>query len=229
MSHFDREGSEAGGEDYLQDMEHSHPDDVVRARNLIYASHTARLGRAQQHHDTRADDDLALQIRRDTSYSLWHAMEAYHSQGAVLDVVGKQAKSQVTVTTAHYLQSFNEQLGDLLKDLWHYGDPGESFYRSAKYLQRMTAAARQALQSSNATLRDEDLALLTQLEEISSPEGTLLGIRGGKPKYESATAADKSEIATGIYHENLNITDQAALRRAALELSARVNAAVRVM
>ncbi|MEU5431583.1 hypothetical protein AB0H73_39115 [Streptomyces olivoreticuli] len=219
--------SELSVEDYLREMEHSRPDDVVRARNLIYARHTARLARAQQRHDTRPGDDLALQIRRDTSYSLWHAMEAYHSQGAVLDVVGKQAQSQVTVTTAHYLQSFNEQLGDLLKDLWHYSDPGESFYRSAKYLQRMTAAARQALQSCGATLRDEDLALLTQFEEISSPEGTLLGIRSGKPKYESATATQKSDIATSIHRETLNITSQADLRHAALDLGAQVNAAVR--
>ncbi|MEU7166204.1 hypothetical protein AB0A70_16380 [Streptomyces morookaense] len=214
-------------EAYIEELEHSRPDAVVRARNLIYAEHAAQLRTAQERHDAAPSDALALDIRRRTSYALWHAMEAYHSQGAVLDVVGKQAKSDVTVTGAHYLQSFNEQLGDLLKDLKHYGDAGEAFYRSAKYLQRMVAAAHRALAATGAALDDEQLALLTQLEEISSADGTLLAIRGSREDYAPASAEDKSGIATDIYGRTLGITDKASLRRAVLELGARVNAVVR--
>ncbi|WP_411139854.1 hypothetical protein [Streptomyces sp. x-80] len=217
----------ATDEAYIEELEHARPDAVVRARNLIYAGHTARLSEAQERYAARNSDELALEIRRRTSYSLWHAMEAYHSQGAVLDVVGKQARSDVEVTSAHYLQSFNEQLGDLLKDLKHYGDAGEAFYRSAKYLQRMTAAARQVLETSGADLPDADLALLAQLAEISSADGTLLGIRGGREKYALSSARDKSDIATGVYGRALGITDKNSLRRAVLDLGARVNAAVR--
>jgi hypothetical protein len=42
------------------------------------------------------------------------------------------------------LQSFNENLGDLLKDLRHYDGepfPGLGFYRSSKYLERVCDAA----------------------------------------------------------------------------------------
>ncbi|MFZ3492045.1 hypothetical protein ACODT5_02185 [Streptomyces sp. 5.8] len=212
----------------IEELEHSRPDAVVKARNLLYAKYAAELRTLQARHDADpTDDGLALAIRSQTSYSLWHAMEAYHSEGAVLDVVGKQAKTEVTVTSAHYLQSFNEQFGDLLKDLTHYADSGEAFYRSAKYLQRMTAAARQALERSGAALPDAELALLTQLEEISSADGSLLGIRGGREEYAPATARDKSDIATSIYSHTLAITDKASLRRAVLDLGARINAAVR--
>ncbi|MFC5722275.1 hypothetical protein ACFP1Z_19095 [Streptomyces gamaensis] len=214
-------------EAYIEELEHSRPDAVVRARNLIYAEHAARLSAAQKRYEKAPSDALALDIRAATSYSLWHAMEAYHSQGAVLDVVGKQAKSDVKVTGAHYLQSFNEQLGDLLKDLKHYGDAGEAFYRSAKYLQRMMAAARRALDATGASLPDEQLALLTQLEEISSADGTLLSMRGSHEWYAAASAEDKSEIATGVYGRTLGITGKDGLRSAVLELGARVNAAVR--
>ncbi|MFD7029279.1 hypothetical protein ACFWAR_14715 [Streptomyces sp. NPDC059917] len=214
-------------EAYIEELEHSSPDAVIRARNLIYTEHAARLGEAQQQFADHPSDDLALRIRRDTSYALWHAMEAYHSQGAVLDVVGKQAGSAVGVTGAHYLQSFNEQLGDLLKDLRHYTDAGEAFYRSAKYLQRMTAAARRVLESSGAGLADADLALLTQLEEIGSADGTLLALRGGKEEYETASAADRSDIAAGVYGRTLAVDDHEGLRRRVLELAARVNAALR--
>ncbi|MFJ7205849.1 hypothetical protein ACIQWR_20225 [Streptomyces sp. NPDC098789] len=214
-------------EAYIEELEHSSPDAVIRARNLIYAEHAARLGEAQQQFADHPSDDLALRIRRDTSYALWHAMEAYHSQGAVLDVVGKQAGSAVSVTGAHYLQSFNEQLGDLLKDLRHYTDAGEAFYRSAKYLRRMTAAARRVLETSGSGLADADLALLTQLEEIGSDDGTLLALRGGKEEYETTSAADRSDIAAGVYGRTLAIDDHEGLRRRVLELSARVNAALR--
>ncbi|MFJ8314275.1 MULTISPECIES: hypothetical protein [unclassified Streptomyces] len=195
-------------EAYVEELEPARPDAVIRARNLIYAEHAARLSEAQAAYDADPSDELALAIRRDTSYSLWHAMEAYHSQGSVLDVVGKQAKSTVTITSAHYLQSFNEQLGDLLKDLRHYTEAGEAFYRSAKYLQRMTQAVRQALEKSAAGLRDAELALLTKLEEISAADGTLLGIRSSKEKYAAASATDKSDMATGIYRKILNISAQ---------------------
>lgn len=214
-------------EAYIEELEHSSPDTVIRARNLIYAEHAARLGEAQQQFAEHPSDDLALRIRRDTSYSLWYAMEAYHSQGAVLDVVGKQAGSAVSVTGAHYLQSFNEQLGDLLKDLRHYTDAGEAFYRSAKYLQRMTAAARRVLETSGSGLADADLALLTQLEEIGSADGTLLALRGGKEEYDPTSAADRSDIAAGVYGRTLAVDDQEGLRRCVLELAARVNAALR--
>ncbi|MFE3553449.1 hypothetical protein ACFXKW_00995 [Streptomyces sp. NPDC059193] len=214
-------------EAYIEDLEHSSPDVVIRARNLIYSELAGRLGEAQQQFAADPSDDLALRIRRDTSYSLWHAMEAYHSQGAVLDVVGKQAGSAVSVSGAHYLQSFNEQLGDLLKDLRHYTDAGEAFYRSAKYLQRMTAAARRVLETSGAGLAEGDLSLLAKLEEISSADGTLLALRGGKGEYETTSAADRSDIAAGVYRDALAIDDHEGLLRCVLELSARVNAALR--
>ena len=49
------------------------------------------------------------------------ANEPYFSQGAIWVVVGGQAgKIPQSVTVEHYLQSFNEQLGDSLKELQEY-------------------------------------------------------------------------------------------------------------
>lgn len=56
----------------------------------------------------------------------------------------EQAKRRNALSLQQCLQSFNEQLGDFLKDLEHYEKeefPGMGFYRSSKYLSRLFDAA----------------------------------------------------------------------------------------
>ncbi|MEC4017962.1 hypothetical protein [Streptomyces sp. H27-D2] len=214
-------------QEFLDSFEHSAPDVVVRARNKVYTRLARQVRATQAAYAGSPTDELAVLAREQTSYALWHAMEAYHSEGAVRHVVGGQAGSGISVSAAQYLQSFNEQLGDLLKDMTHYQESGEAFYQSSKYLMRMADAAKRALDASNTCLGDEDLALLEQLHELGHDEHVLIRMRKNKDRFDGMPVAEKSRIATGEYGHALAIRDKDALRRRVLELGAEINARVR--
>lgn len=96
--------------------------------------------------------------------AVFFAAEAYHSKGPFQHIVQASQKSaqeakakgkpqefpalvaeklnKLPITS--FMQSFNEQLGDFLKDLKHYDEkspfPGLGLYRSSKYLERLCEA-----------------------------------------------------------------------------------------
>ena len=96
--------------------------------------------------------------------AVFFAAEAYHSKGPFQHIVqasqksAQEAKAKGTpeefpalvkekldkLPITAFMQSFNEQLGDLLKDLKHYDEkspfPGLGLYRSSKYLERLCEA-----------------------------------------------------------------------------------------
>ncbi|MFF4737312.1 hypothetical protein ACFY2W_15765 [Streptomyces sp. NPDC001262] len=215
------------GRQLIDFHEHHQPDAVVRARNKLYVRTARQVRATQAAHALTPTDALAVLAKQQTSYSLCHAMEAYHSEGAVRHVVGGQAGSGISVTAAQYLQSFNEQLGDFLKDLLHHPESGEAFYQSAKYLMRLVDAAQRAVAATGATLRDEDLALLEQLSELGHDDYVLLRMRKNKDRFDGMPVADKSATATYAYQYALGIADKDELRRRVLALAAEINARVR--
>jgi hypothetical protein len=102
-----------------------------------------------------AEDGLkaaALAIKTAMSVSLNFANEAYNSEGALVDVVGNQQGavrgalglekgapgSTQELTKQDEVSSFNEQYGDALKDLQHYGgaDPVTMGVQTSKYIDR---------------------------------------------------------------------------------------------
>ena len=112
---------------------------------------------------------LPAKIKTLATDAVCYANEAYHSEGPMKHVVeatqaikGKAKKEHPNDKVAQkkyfdeerkkaldamslnqFLQSFNEQLGDFLKDLKHYAGkefPGMGFYRSSKYLDRLLDA-----------------------------------------------------------------------------------------
>jgi hypothetical protein len=72
------------------------------------------------------------------------------------------------------LQSFNEQLGDFLKDLAHYGDkdPGKAIIQSSKYLERLVDAIGLM---NEKHMFDADAPLEAKLEDELSRQSKLSG------------------------------------------------------
>ncbi len=91
------------------------------------------------------------------------------------------------------LQSFNEQLGDFIKDLHHHAEakdeelPGTGFFRSSKYLDRLIDAVSLLDQKQAGGLKAEIPGNLASLKEYRSAlsEG-LLSMRKGKISIEAA-------------------------------------------
>ena len=114
---------------------------------------------------------LLARLKSYQADATFFAAEAYHSEGPLQHVVkaGQSSRLEIEANGTVYatkadkdlainnrkqeklaalspnqmLQSFNENLGDLLKDLRHYGNepfPGLGFYRSSKYIERLCDA-----------------------------------------------------------------------------------------
>ena len=120
--------------------------------------------------DPKKKAALLARLKTYQADATFFAAEAYHSEGPLQHVVkaGQSSKLEIegdgkTYTASEkaaaiekrkqeklaalspnqMLQSFNENLGDLLKDLRHYASepfPGLGFYRSSKYIERLCDA-----------------------------------------------------------------------------------------
>lgn len=120
--------------------------------------------------DAPAKAGLLARLKSFQADATFFAAEAYHSEGPLQHVVkaGQSSRLEIegdgkTYTSGEkavaidarkqeklkalspnqMLQSFNENLGDLLKDLRHYAAepyPGLGFYRSSKYIERLCDA-----------------------------------------------------------------------------------------
>ena len=97
---------------------------------------------------------FAAQLTRSLSEALYFANEVYASEGAVLHtVVGIQigdktaasqggVKPEIVLSREQYQQSFNENVGDVMKDLTTYAEyPPLAYFIAGKYLNRMLKAA----------------------------------------------------------------------------------------
>jgi hypothetical protein len=120
--------------------------------------------------DPQKKAGLLARLKSFQADATFFAAEAYHSEGPLQHVVkaGQSSKLEVegdgktytadekaaaveakkqeklkALSPNQMLQSFNENLGDLLKDLRHYASepyPGLGFYRSSKYIERLCDA-----------------------------------------------------------------------------------------
>jgi hypothetical protein len=181
--------------------------------------------------------------------AVFFAAEAYHSEGPMKHVVNAGQKSRQEVTSdpvlsqlppaeqktkirekvqeklknlgvLQFLQSFNEQLGDFLKDIKHYEKaspfPGLGFYRSSKYLERLCEAMfwigerlqAEAEKQENEAVRREALKQAAAYKQLKiagrAPEvlqgqlGKLVEVRGGQVGFrdgEGNLAADQQKEA----------------------------------
>jgi hypothetical protein len=157
--------------------------------------------------------------------------------------LAQQRRAELTLSEC--LDSFNEQLGDFLKDLAHYGDeePGVAIIQSSKYLDRLIDAASLLVDMDK---REEKLQLFSGnprlMEELNKQIGKqkdirdqLIAARKGKLIMEPEEGSE-SETVDQIeqrrafacdFMKKMGITSVAALGRTYQELGKKVNIEVR--
>lgn len=169
-------------QEWLEALERFDPDGFLRACNMAYAELAAKVrddeaalkedGALKGKYTWRqnegkklVDKEVPLNfagmvtlLERQSllvSEMALFAMEAYNTQGSLWQVVGGQGGDRPeNLTLEHYLQAFNEQVGDALKELRHHGHESEhaaatgdrktakdevitAYFRASKYEQRM--------------------------------------------------------------------------------------------
>ncbi len=151
-------------------------------------------------------------------------------------VDAKRVERRAELTEDESLQSFNEQLGDFLKDLAHYGDkdPGKAIIQSSKYLERLVDAIGlmndKHLFDADTTLKSK---LLEELLRQSRLSGELIAARKGNmwmvaPEGSPPVDQDEQRRAYACdFMKQLGITSVAALGKTYVDLGIRVNAAAR--
>ena len=133
------------------------------------------------------------------------------------------------------LQSFNEQLGDFLKDLQHYGgdEPGKAIIQSSKYLERLLDAARLMVDKemfAGAAVLDE---LTVQLKLQGKVKGELIAARKGnlvlvaKEGNAPVNQEEQRRAYACAFMKKLGVTSVAGLAKKYSDLGMRVNAAAR--
>jgi len=123
--------------------------------------------------DDDSGDDLKVNLRR----ARMAKKELPESERKQM-IAAEQAKRRDALSLHQCLQSFNEQLGDFLKDLEHCEKeefPGMGFYRSSKYLLRLFDAAALLRAKAPSLVIDLDPAHAKQINEgiLASRKGAL--------------------------------------------------------
>lgn len=159
--------------------------------------------------------------------------------GTEIDTAVKKLKEerQGAMSPEQCLQSFNEQLGDFLKDLEHYGEeaPGKAIIQSSKYLDRLLDAVRLL---ADKKMFDADSSLLEALRtEIALQgriKGELIAARKGNlmlmPQEENGPPVDQEEQRRAYacdFMKQLGVTSLAGLARKYVGLGVKINAAAR--
>jgi hypothetical protein len=182
----------------------------------------AAAHKRQQAGDRRAATMAKLETLQ--ADSVFFAAEAYHSKGPFEHIVQAGQKSAQAVKAdpsiaeadqgkaiakkvaqaldklplAAFMQSFNEQLGDLLKDLKHYEHaspyPGLGLYRSSKYLERLCDAVdwigKKLAADKTAAVAAKEFAAIKLFgkpaAQVKAELAGLVDLRGGKIEFPEA-------------------------------------------
>ena len=152
-------------------------------------------------------------------------------------VDAERTRRRKSLSNEECLDSFNEQLGDFLKDLAHYGDadPGVAIIQSSKYLARLLDAAK--LLDENGMFEGTDLKseITTHVNRLSDIETKLIKARKGQIKMElnegeSAAGFDEVEQRRAMACKVMSdweINSVASLHRTYADLGKKVNVEVR--
>lgn len=184
-------------------------DLVLEVSNELYAKAMEQVRKVQLNAQASPAEAKIL-AKQQLGLAIFFASEAYHSEGAVLDIVmGSQEKDEKrkaevrqSLQPIHLLESFNEQYGDFLKDIKHYTyqtetPPGRVYYRCSKYLKRLFAVADELSKKegfkSIAQLPLKDLLKVNDSEKFKQAIDTLLQIRKGLYKLENTTSEAAAE------------------------------------
>lgn len=154
------------------------------------------------------------------------------------EVLSRERKAALPAT--QLLDSFNEQLGDFLKDLDHYGEevPGKAFIQSSKYLERLLDAL--LLMKERGMLEDDSIKAEVEgqvaLHKIAA-DALVKGLRkaqsfmvaetGDTPPDPAYQEQQRRALACEIMDVQFGVTSVTALGARYVKLGVNLNAAAR--
>jgi hypothetical protein len=206
-----------------------------QALTMFYANEAYQSGGPFKHvvwAGQAVETDVKAEVNK-TDPGAWDLLPA-PEQKKLVDK--KRAERRAELTEDESLQSFNEQLGDFLKDLAHYGDkdPGKAIIQSSKYLERLVDAIGlmndKHMFDADGPLKTK---LLDELSRQSKLSGELIAARKGNlwmvaPEGGAPVDQDEQRRAYACdFMKKLGITSVAGLGKTYVDLGIRVNAAAR--
>ncbi|VXD24516.1 hypothetical protein [Planktothrix paucivesiculata] len=230
------------GAEELQAITHEDSDLVLKKSNELYLDRMAKVRQLQQtiHKlgtgEPTKVEALKAQVQQMLGEAYFYAAEAYHSEGAVKHIVAgvqgaknpnQKAAVMNSLKPEHFLQSFNEQLGDFLKDLSHYANAhdGKIFYRSSKYLYRLFLAVAELRQYKFKDFPSLQIESKTAHEIAKDIDSQLVAIRKGNKKFDSED--EKNQAAVDTMKEILGVQTASDLKVKILTMAQEFNVKVR--
>lgn len=214
----------------------------VDATNETVAEHTKKLS-DKDRKDKDAKTQIAIALEGGIGW--WDTANEDEKKAALAkaqklldDAIAKKKKErQGELSNDECLQSFNEQLGDFLKDLEHYGaeEPGKAIIQSSKYLERLLDAVRlmhdkEMFKGATNVLGkiEGQLALQGRVKKelIAARKGNLMLV----PEEGGPGGVDQQEQRRAYacqFMKDLGITSVAALAKRYAQFGVEVNAAAR--
>ena len=230
------------GAEELQAITHDNSDLVLKKSNELYLERMTRIRTMQQTirklgtGEPTKVEALKAQIQQILGEACFYAAEAYHSEGAVKHIVAgvqgaknpdQKAVIMNSLKPEHFLQSFNEQLGDFLKDLSHYANAhdGKIFYRSSKYLYRLFLAVAELRQYKFKDFPSLQIESKTAHEIAKDIDSQLVAIRKGNKKFDSED--EKNQAAVDTMKQILGVQTASDLKVKILTMAQEFNVKVR--
>lgn len=230
------------GTEELKAITHVNSDLVLRNSNKLYLERMTKVRQLQETirklgtGEPTKVEPLKAQVQQILGEACFYAAEAYHSEGAVKHIVAgvqgsKNPEQKVAIMNSikpeHFLQSFNEQLGDFLKDLSHYAEEGNGkiFYRSSKYLYRLFLAVAELRQYKFNDLPSLEIESKSANELANDIDSKLVAIRKGKVNF--ANDALKDQAAINAMNEILGVQTASDLKVKILKMAQEFNVKVR--
>ena len=226
------------GAEELHLITHENPDLILEQSNKLYVQRMRQVRQLQEQikivygipEEVRV---LKAEVKKLLGEACFFAAEAYHSEGAVKHVVAglqggdnKQAALD-KLAPEHILQSYNEQLGDFLKDAVHYStEPaGKMFYRSSKYLFRLFDAVNEI--KKRKEFKGIVLAVGDPADLAGKIDKELVAIRKGKAPYSDKSDEEKNAAAVKFVNEAFGADTNEGLKQKVLNMSIEFNQQVR--
>lgn len=230
------------GAEELQAITHDNSDLVLKKSNELYLDRMTKVRTLQDTirklgtGEPTKVETLKAQIQQILGEACFYAAEAYHSEGAVKHIVAgvqgaknpdQKAAIMNSLKPEHFLQSFNEQLGDFLKDLSHYANApdGKIFYRSSKYLYRLFLAVAELRQYKLKKLQSLTIEYKGADEIAKDIDTQLVAIRKGNKKFD--TENEKNQAAVDTMKEILGVQTASDLKVKILTMAQEFNLKVR--
>ncbi|MEY2883220.1 MAG: hypothetical protein RL490_944 [Pseudomonadota bacterium] len=231
--------------DIIAFASHHHAPIVLEVTNDVYLTRMARARALQNQHralDNKQDrtetdrfqsDALKARAKQEITEANFFAAEAYLSEGALRHIVkgsqGKDSAALAQLTAMQLLSSMNEQFGDVLKDLGHYGkNAGQALYQTSKYIWRFFDALERIMKGRTATGFPLLQSVAARIPAtLASLNAGLVAIRAPSGIYAAMTDEQRAEAALPLAMTAYGTKDIDQLRALLQGIVIEANAMVR--